>query len=70
MNQNTSVSKSRAAMTSTFLAFASVGIALSTLLIASLAIKIASIVLATFLLVATGMSLALDIARPKPSRIS
>jgi uncharacterized membrane protein len=69
MNQTT-VSKSRAAKTSIFLALASFGIALSTLLIASLATKIALLVVAALLLVATGTSFALAIARPKPSRIS
>ena len=60
--------KSRAAFTSTSLALASIGVALSTLLVTSVVIKIALLVIAALLLVATGASLAMLIARTKPSR--
>lgn len=68
MVHDTPTLKSRAAFTSTSLAFASIGIALSTLLIASVAIKITLLVIAALLLVATGASLAIVITRTKPPR--
>lgn len=68
MVHDTPALKSRAAFTSTLIALASVGITLSTLLIASVAIKIILLVIAASLLVATGASLAIVIARAKPSR--
>ena len=68
MTNDNSVLKSRAAFTSTVVALASVGIALSTLLVASIAVKIIMLVVAVLLLGAAGASLALVIARPKPPR--
>ena len=62
--------KSRPASTATLLALAAVGIALTTLLAASIAIKIALLVVAALLLFATGIFLALVIAHPKPSHNS
>ena len=59
--------KSRAAFTSTSIALASIGIALSTLLVTSVAIKITLLVIAALLLVATGASFAILIARAKPA---
>ena len=67
MAHDTQTLKLRAALSSTFLVLASVGIALSTLLIPSVAIKITLLVVAALLLVATGVSLAIVLARPKPS---
>ena len=60
--------KSQAAFTATFIALASVGIALSTLLIASIVIKSILIVVAVLLLGAAGASLAIVIAPAKPPR--
>lgn len=57
--------KSRAASLSTLLALGSVGVALSTLLIPFVAIKITLLVVALLLLVATGVSLAGVLARPQ-----
>ena len=68
MVHDASALKSRAAFTSTLTALASIGTALSTLLIASLAIKITLLVIAALLLVATGASLSIVIARIKPPR--
>ena len=68
MVHDTRALKSRAAFTSTSTALASIGIALSTLLIASVAMKITLLVIAALLLVATGASLALLIKRIKPPR--
>ena len=68
MVHDTPALKLRAAFTSTSLALASVGIALSTLLTASVAIKITLLVVAALLLVATGASLAIVISRIKPPR--
>ncbi|WP_104082587.1 hypothetical protein [Cryobacterium sp. Y11] len=51
-----------------FIALASVGIALSTLLVASIGIKIILLVVATLLLGAAGASLALVLARAKLPR--
>jgi hypothetical protein len=62
------VQKSTAAFTATFIALASVGIALSTLLVASIGIKIILLVVATLLLGAAGASLALVLARAKLPR--
>ena len=70
MKEKSSSLKSRPASTATLLALAAVGTALTTLLVASIAIKIALIVVAALLLFATGLFLALVIARPKPSRNS
>jgi hypothetical protein len=70
MKEKSSSLKSRPASTATLLALAAVGIALTTLLVASIAIKIALLVVAAFLLLTTGIFLALVIARPKPSRNS
>ena len=63
MVHDTPALKSWAAFTSTFIALASVGIALSTLLIASVAIKIILLVVAALL-----ASLAIVIARAKSPR--
>ena len=70
MKEKSSSLKSRPASTATLLALAAVGIALTTLLVASIAIKIALLVVAALLLLTTGIFLALVIARPKPSRNS
>ena len=68
MVHDNSALKSRAAFTATFIALASVGIALSTLLIASIVIKSILIVVAVLLLGAAGASLAVVIAPAKPPR--
>jgi len=68
MAHDASALKSRAVFTSTSLALASIGTALSTLLIPSLAIKIIFLVIAALLLVVTGASLSIVIARTKPPR--
>ena len=70
MKEKSSSLKSRPASTATLLALAAVGTALTTLLVASIAIKIALIVVAALLLFATGIFHALVTARPKPSRNS
>jgi len=57
--------KLRAAFLSTLLALGSIGVALSTLMIPFLAIKITLLVVAALLLVATGVSIAGGLARPK-----
>lgn len=66
MVHDTPTLKSRAAFAPILIALASVGTALSTLLIASVAIKITLLVIAALLLVATGASLATLVARAKP----
>ena len=68
MVHDNSALKSRAAFTATFIALASVGIALSALLVASIVIKVILIVVAVLLLGAAGASLAVVIARAKPPR--
>ena len=60
--------KSWAAFTSTLIALASVGIALSTLLVASVVIKVILLIVAVLLLGAAGASLAIVIARARPPR--
>jgi hypothetical protein len=66
MTDNNPGLKSRAAFTSTFIALASVSVALSAILVASIGIKIILIVVAMLLLGAAGAHLALVIARAKP----
>ena len=68
MVHDTPALKSRAAFTSTLIALATVGIALSTLLIASVAVKVILLVVAALLLGAAGASLAIVIARAKSPR--
>ena len=58
----------RAALTSAFIALAAVGIALSSLLVASIALKETVIVVALLLLAAAGASLAIALASAKPPR--
>ena len=70
MNERSSSLKLRPASTATLLALAAVGVALTTLLVASIVIKIALLVVAALLLFTTGIFLALVIARPKPFRNS
>jgi len=67
MVHDTPTLKLRAAFAPILIALASVGTALSTLLIASVAIKITLLVIAASLLVATGASLATLVARAKPT---
>ena len=68
MVHDNSALKSRAAFTTTFIALACVGIALSTLLVASIAIKVILLVVAALLLVTAGASLAVLIAPTTPPR--
>ncbi|MBG6185573.1 hypothetical protein [Arthrobacter sp. CP30] len=51
---------------SIFLALVSMGIALSTLFVASVAIKIVMLVVAAFVLAATGAALAVVLAQSRP----
>ena len=66
MVHDNSALKSWAAFTSTFIALASVGIALSTLLIASVVIKVTLLIVAALLLGAAGASLVIVIGRARP----
>ncbi|WP_394253494.1 hypothetical protein [Arthrobacter pityocampae] len=64
---NTSpASATRLALASLFLALISVGVALSTLFVASVAIKVVMLVVAAFVLAATGASLAVVLAQSRP----
>lgn len=66
MTNDTQTATFRPALSSIFLALASVGIALSTLFVPSVAIKIALLVVAALLLAGTGAALAIVLARPQP----
>jgi hypothetical protein len=57
---------SHPALMSILLALVSTGIALSTLFVASIAVKIVMLVVATFVLAATGAALAVILAQPRP----
>lgn len=66
MAHKTQALTSRPALSSIFLALISVGIALSTLYVPSISIKIVLLVVAALLLAATGASLAIVISRSQP----
>ena len=70
MVHDTPALKSRAAFTSTLIALASVGIALSTLLIASVVIKVILLIVAALLLGTAGASLAIVIAQVTPRPVN
>jgi hypothetical protein len=57
---------SQPALMSILLALGSMGIALSTLFVASIAVKIVMLVVAAFVLAATGAALAVILAQPLP----